>query len=94
MKKSYTGWIVVIIIILGLALPFHYVFYKNDYDFTMFPKNEMTFSNTFLTDEDIDGLIKRYNDASFFEKQAINSEPLMRKLREKGIIIEKGLFDK
>lgn len=91
MKSSYTGWIVAIIIILILTLPFHYVFYQHD--FTMFPKNQITFSNTVLTDEDIEGLIKRYNNASLYEKQAMNTEPLMRKLREKGIIIEKELFD-
>lgn len=67
------------------------VFYQND--FTMFPKNQITFSNTVLTDEDIEGLIKRYNDASLYERQAINNEPLMRKLKEKGIIIEKEIFE-
>ena len=92
MKSSYTGWIITIIIVLILTLPFHYVFYQND--FTMFPKNQITFSNTFLTNEDIVELVKRYNDASLYEKQAMNTEPLMRKLREKGIIFEKGLFDK
>jgi hypothetical protein len=55
----------------------------------MFPKDHFSFSNTFIFQDDIDKLTDRYNNASFFEKQAINQEPLMRKLREKGIIFEK-----
>ena len=92
MKNSYIGWIVAIFTILILTLPFHYVIEQHD-NFTMFPKNQITFSNTFLTHDDIEGLIKRYNDASLYEKQAMNSEPLIRKLKEKGILIDKGLFD-
>lgn len=39
--------------------------------------------------DDIDKLIDRYNNASWMERQAINQEPLVRKLMEKGIIVEK-----
>ena len=92
-KKADTKYLIAIIIIGIIAtLPFHYVSYKGQ--FTIFPKNQFTFSNTIVTDEDIENLVKRYNDASVIEKQAINSEPLMRKLREEGIIIEKSIFDK
>ena len=80
-----------IFILLFLTLPFHYILYKHN--FAVFPKNQMTFSNTYLDDEDIDGLIKRYNDANIQEKQAMDAEPLMRKLREKGIIVTLPLVD-
>ena len=75
---------------LFITLPFHYVVYKKE--FLIFPKNQITFSNTIIDGDDIKGLIQRYNAASLFEKQAINNDPLMRKLREKGIIGESGLY--
>jgi hypothetical protein len=81
-KNSYVGWIVFILIILGLTLPFHW---SLDYG-TVFPKEHLTFNKTFFTSEDVDNIIKRFNNASFIEKQAINQEPFVRKLMEKGII--------
>jgi hypothetical protein len=85
-EKSYTGWILTVIIIIGATLPFHYV----PSHLAVFPKDNLTFSNTFITETDIDELLKRYNDASSFEKQSINQEPLMVKLRAKGIVKEEG----
>lgn len=90
-ENSYARPISIVVIFLFATLPFHYVSYKGG--FTIFPKDQMTFSNTYINDDDVESIIKRYNEASFAEKQAINSEPLMRKLREKGIVIEKTLFD-
>ena len=90
-KNAYAGWIITIIIALVITLPFHYVFYTGD--FMVFPKNQITFSNTILTDEDINELVKRYNNSSIYEKQAMDTEPLIRKLREKGILVEKKFFD-
>ena len=60
--------IVVIVLLLGLTLPFHYIPTR----MTMFPKNGLTFSYTLITEEDIESIITRYNNASFFEKQAMN----------------------
>jgi hypothetical protein len=54
----------------------------------MFPKENLTFSNTFIFEENINKIINRYNNASLLEKQAIKQEPLYRKLMEKGIIVE------
>ncbi len=54
-----------------------------------FPKENISLSNTFIFQDDIDKLIKRYNDASGIEKLAIMQEPLYRKLMEKGLIKEK-----
>ncbi|NLC93672.1 MAG: hypothetical protein GX677_09480 [Treponema sp.] len=82
-KKSYTGWILFVIIVIGITLPFHYLPER----LMVFPKNELTFSNTIIWEEDVDKLIELYNNASFFEKQTIRQEPLVRKLMEKGIII-------
>jgi hypothetical protein len=52
----------------------------------VFPKDNFTFSNTIITEDDISGLIQRYNNATFFEKAAIRNEALPKKLIEKGII--------
>lgn len=83
-KPSYKGLIVVAVFLIGATLPFHYILERG----MVFPKDHLTFSNTFITQRDIDNLIDRYNNASFFEKQAIRQEPLVRKLMEKGLIEE------
>jgi|GEM_PF-1941435 len=82
-EKSYSRRIFIVMVILGVMLPFHYV---PDH-LMIFPKDSLTFSNTFITQSDIDGLTKRYNDASFWERQSIREEPLMRKLMEKGLVV-------
>ena len=86
-EKLYNPFKVLVVftvIILGATLPFHYIPEHS----MIFPKDNLTFSNTYTSQEDIDKLIDRYNNASIFEKQAINQEPFMRKLMEKGIIME------
>ncbi len=83
-KGNGTGFIIFIIFLLGITLPFHYV----PSHLKVFPKNNFTFSHTIVTQEDIDYLVERYNDASFFEKQAIKNEAFFRKLIEEGIIFE------
>lgn len=85
-KESYSGWILFLFISVGLTLPFHW---SLDYG-VVFPKEHLTFSNTFFTNEDVAIIIERYNDANFLEKQTISQEPFFRKLIEKGIIIEQN----
>lgn len=82
------------------TLPFHYVLKDGEgYDpqtgrtytiknahFRVFPKEHFTFSNTFIVQNDIDNIIKRYNNANLLEQQAIRQEPLAKKLIEKKII--------
>ena len=82
------------------TLPFHYVlkdgkgydpqtgqtYTIKNADFRVFPKEHFTFSNTFVVQNDIDNIIKRYNNANLFEQQAIRQEPLAKKLIEKKII--------
>ncbi len=85
MMNKNTGWITfIIILILGLTLPFHW---SLDYK-TVFPKEHLTFSNTFFTENDINKIISRHNNASFIERQRINQEPFVRKLKEKGILYD------
>ena len=81
-SNSYLKWIAFVVVILGLLLPFHYIPSR----MMVFPKNSLTLSYTFITQSDIDKIVERYNDANLFEKQAMNNEPIVRKLMEKGII--------
>jgi hypothetical protein len=54
--------------------------------FKIYPKLNLTFSNTFVFQEDINMLIERHNNASWEERQVISAEPLYRVLIEKGFI--------
>lgn len=83
-RRKGKGWIIFFVIIVGATLPFHYI----PESLMMFPKNNLTFSNTIILQEDIDNLLERYNNASRYEKLAMKEEPLFRKLVEKGIIYE------
>lgn len=78
----YIKPVVTMILLIGLTLPFHYIPSR----MMMFPKNQLTFSYTFITQSDIDNIIDRYNNSGLFERQAINNEPIVRKLKEMGII--------
>ncbi len=82
-NNSYVGWLLTIVVLLLATLPFHYVFYDG---IEIFPKDNFTFSNTFVTVEDIDILIKRHNEANFLDQASIRSESLHKKLMERGII--------
>jgi hypothetical protein len=76
----------IIAIALIATLPFHYVPSRS----RVFPKDHLTFSYTFITEEDIENLIKRYNEGSFFEKLSLQEDALVKKLFENGIIVHKS----
>lgn len=84
-RKSYVGWIIFFVIVLGLTLPFHYV----PSAMRMFPKDHFTFKHTIITQKDIDKIIDRFNNASILEQTSINNDPFIRTLREQGIIVDK-----
>ena len=84
-SNSTLGWILSLLIILGLTLPFHW---SLDY-FTVFPKEHLSFSHTYFTIEDIQTIIGRYNNASFLEAKSISNEPFVRKLIENNLIVNK-----
>ena len=80
------AWIlgIISVVIFIATLSFHFLPER----LIVFPKSSLTFSNTFIFEKDINDLIKRYNNASFLERRSIDQEPLVRKLKEKGIIHE------
>ncbi|PWH85239.1 hypothetical protein [Brumimicrobium oceani] len=75
---------VLLIVIVGVTLPFHYVIEEG----SAFPKANLTFKNTFITSSDVKAIIKRYNQASFMEKMQIRKDPFIETLFEKGILTE------
>ncbi len=83
---SSVKWTIIIIVIgLGATLPFHYV----PSALKVFPKDNLTFSHTIITQEDVDDLIKRYNSCeTIFQQESIRNEPLFRKLSEQGMIAD------
>jgi hypothetical protein len=78
---------IVLIVLLISTLSFHFVFNKWLFP-DIFPKEHLTFTNTFVTQSDINKLIRRYNDSSPLERVASKQAPLFKKLMEKGYIIE------
>jgi hypothetical protein len=74
----------VFIIVLGLTLPFHYVLLPANP--SVFPKENLSLSNTFIFDSDIDKILTRYNNADYQEQLLIRQESLFKKLFEKGYI--------
>ena len=79
----YVKLLFLVLVLVGLTLPFHYVLNS----LAMFPKEQLTFSNTFITESDIESIIERYyNSANVFSQQAVANEPLVRKLIERRII--------
>ena len=86
-KTKYWGWIIFILIVLGLTLPFHYV----PSALKAFPKDHFTFKHTIITEDDISEIVERYNNSNFLEKNAMNNDPFIQTLREQGFIIDKEL---
>lgn len=89
-KSSYKGWIILIVIALGLTLPFHYV----PSEMKVFPKDHFTFKHTIITIDDINDIVRRYNNCkTIFEQQSINNDPFVRTLREHGLIVDRDRKD-
>ncbi len=87
MKSARNRNLIIIVgIILLITLPFHYIPEHGK----VFPKDNLTFSNTFIFQKDIDAIIKRYNNANFLDKLMIRKETLVKKLLEKGIISQES----
>ena len=85
-KKQYfrvSGFGMLIVIVILATLPFHYIPSRS----LVFPKDHLTFTNTFITESDIEDIINRFNRASFFEKISMMNDPLMKNLKEHDIIV-------
>jgi len=84
-RRWIYGWVIsTIIIILFSTLTFHFILGNNA--FLVIPKKGISFSNTFITTSSIDDLVKRYNNASYFEKLLMQNDPLITTMIENGYV--------
>ena len=82
-SKNSIFWFSAIVIILVVSiLAFHFVPTR----LMIFPKDNFTFSNTYISEDDIEEAIERYNNASIFEQVALRNDPLIKKLLEKKLV--------
>lgn len=78
---------IIVVVILGLTLPFHYVKLSSTlFDFKIFPKEHFTFDHTFIDKQDIGNVIERYNKANVIEQITMRNDPFVNKLFEQGLI--------
>ncbi len=73
-------------LLFGIPIFFSLTFHTIQSRLKVFPKDNFTFSNTIITEKNIKEVIDRYNNATFFEKNAIRNEALIKKLIQQGII--------
>ena len=80
------NWFLAGVIICGFlgALFFHWCVYNES--LYVFPKENISFKDTFIHEGDVDELIKRYNNSSSIDKRAISHESLHKALIREGII--------
>ena len=99
MKKVFLIIIVLAFVGMGLTLPFHYApdveekvdpisrrTYQLSNGYHIFPKENLTFKDTFIGNETIQREVKRYNNADYRQRQVIETEYLHCKLIEYGLI--------
>ena len=102
-KKIFLVTIVLALVGIGLTLPFHYVpdveekidhetgrTYQLSNGYHIFPKERLTFKDTFIGNETIQREVNRYNNANYLQRQAIEAEYLHIKLKEYGLIWNKS----
>jgi hypothetical protein len=90
-KRSSSIIILSLIGILIFTLSFH-IFLGCD-AFTIFPKSYFTFSNSIITQSDVNQLIDKYNNATLFERVSMQNEPFFKKLVEKELIKVNTIFN-
>ena len=73
-----------ILLITILTLPFHYAFYT----LKVFPKANISFRHTFISEDEVDGIIEKYNSSNQLEQTQMESEAYFRSLKEEGMIID------
>lgn len=73
-----------IMMYVALSLSFHYIPGR----MIIFPKESLSFQNTFVLDEDVEKLLERHNNASGFERVAIRNEYLYQQLLDLRVITE------
>jgi hypothetical protein len=90
-NRRFISWSVFAIAIVFFLLFFHVYISSDggDVGFNVFAKSTPTFTHTFITEHQVDAVLKRYNNASIFEKALMQNEPFVKLLFDKGILYNK-----
>ena len=85
-NRRLIGWSVSAIAVVCFFLFFH-IYISYDGGFDVFAKSSPTFRHTFITESDVNDVIRRLNNACLFEGMSIQNEPFVRLLLDRGIIV-------
>ena len=83
-KSEKIVWSTVIVAVFISLFSFHFVNYKNEIH--IFTKESLSLKGTFISDNEIDAIIIKYNNADIIEKVNIQKDPFTKRLIEKGIL--------
>ena len=75
-------YVAVIIFVLLLTLPFHYVAKP----FTIIPKSSWGFSETFITNKDLDKVICKYNGSDGYQREKLLQQTWLKKMISNRIV--------
>jgi mannitol-specific phosphotransferase system IIBC component len=78
---------IIVVILIGLTLPFHYLPQHG----RVLVKANLTFKNTIVTNSDIERIVKQYNNASFMQQVQMRQDPFIQTLMESGVLFESGV---
>lgn len=67
----------------AFSLSFHIM---PQYDYRIFPKEQLSFAYTTISSADIEALIERYNTAGGIERALIKQEYIYKRLTDEGLI--------
>ena len=86
-KRNYkVTFGVIVVILIGLTLPFHYLPEHGK----VLMKANLTFKNTIVMNSDIERIVKQYNNASFMQQAQMRQDPFIQTLLESGVMYEYG----
>jgi len=87
-KRKLIGWSVSAIAIVFFLLFFH-IYISSSGGIAIYTKSTPTFSYTFIDGHEVNAVLERYNNASFFEQALMREEPFVKLLFDKGILYDK-----
>lgn len=77
---------VIIILFIGLTLPFHYLPQHGK----ILMKANLTFKNTIVTNSDIERIVDQFNNANFMQQMQMRQDPFIKTLLDSGVMFEYG----
>ena len=75
---------IIVIILIGLTLPFHYLPQHGK----ILIKANLTFKNTIVTNSDIKNIVDRYNNGNFMQQAQMRQDPFIQTLLESGVLFD------